>query len=140
MVDPSKLSTLCNKRGLICNKELTHATLNAASTSTNQLVAIIRAHQHSANNHDPLMKRMLESQGCAVLWEKKTGELAWGSVLTLLLSPDTLISTPNMGGNGFSGFDYDTSVLVKTGTELTQWTMSVINNAIYTKERSLPGA
>ncbi len=138
MVDPTKSTELWNNRGLVCNKELTHATLNTASSSTKRLVAIIRAHQHCPKNSDPMMKLMLESNGCAVLWEKKAGQLVWGSVLTLLLSPDTLTSTPNRGGNGFSGFDYDTSILIKTGTKLTSWTMSVINNAVYTQERSLP--
>lgn len=136
-VDPFMSSEIWGNRGLICNKELTHATLKAASTPTKRLVAIIRAHQHCPNNADPMMQLMLESHGCAALWEKKEGKLPWGSVLTLLLSPDTLTSTPNVGGNGFSGFDYDTSVLVKTGRELAAWTMAVINNAVYSKERSL---
>ncbi len=137
-VDPLEINKLWSARGFSCNKELTHATLLAASTPTKRLVAIIRAHQHCPKNSDPMMKLMLESHGCAVLWENKEGKLAWGSVLTLLLSPDTLTSTPNVGGNAFSGFDYDTSVLVKTGKELGSWTMSVINNAVYTKERCLP--
>ncbi len=120
-------------RGFACNKAVTEAVRAAASTEKIRLSAIIRAHQHSNSKSDPMMNLLLKSDGCAVLWwkELKPEFLAPGMVVTLLLSPDSMLGVPNISGNGFLGFDYDTSLFVTVGATFTQWQMRVINNTIF---------
>lgn len=132
VVDP-KGSCFVTPRALACNKELTHAVLNAGSTLTHTLTAIIRAHQHRTDDKEPIMKLLLANDGCAQLWkegDQKKVKLDEGTVLTLLLSPD---STMGMPTNIFTGFDYDTSLIMETAEKLTDWDVKVINNEVYKK-------
>ncbi len=125
-------------RGLVLDKAATEATLSAASSKKVRLCAIIRAHQHYAHNDDPMMKLLLASKGCAVLWQQEEQlRLLPGTVITLLLSPDTMVGIPNLAGNNFSGFVYDTSLLVTIGAGLDCWKLLIINNEIYAKKAAL---
>lgn len=130
IVDPQETSTYNAKRGFAFNKALTDAILEAASTDSVRLIGAIRAHQHCPSNTDPLMALMLKSKGCASLWhdQKEDVRFTQGTVLTLLLSPDTLYGQPN---EYYSGFTYDTSLLLTTGNSLEEWHATVINNDVY---------
>ena len=135
VVDPRGKNQFNQGRGFAFNKELTQEVLKVASSDTAQLCGIIRAHQHTTDNNDPMMKLLFSSRGCANLWQEKAESVAikvtQGMVLTLLLSPDSLAGTPKVCGMPYTGFDYDTSLLVQTGKELNEWTMKVINNQVY---------
>ncbi len=135
MVDPFAPTTL-SSRGLQCNQALTHDVLKAASTKNAALRMIVRAHQHTPDNEVPLMKLLFASRGCAVLWQDIKNHACFnvedGMVLTLLLSPDSLFGTPHLGGSTYKGFDYDTSILLKTAENFRDWTVQTINTNVYT--------
>ncbi len=131
VVDPEG-SCRVTPRALECNKELAHAVLQAASTQTCILTAIIRAHQHRTNDNEPIMKLLLAQKGCAQLWKDSNMrpiKLEPGTVITLLLSPDSLMGMPT---KIFRGFEYDTSLIIETAEEFP-WDMKVINNDVYKK-------
>ncbi len=131
IVDPLEMSCAIPSRGIGCNKEFTHALLNAASTEKCRLVGVIRAHQHKASNNDPMMKLLFQCNGCAQLW-KEPGclKVEPGMVITLLLSPDSIMGTPQPG---YTGFNYDTCLFLQTAHKLTNWRMWSFNNDIYEK-------
>ncbi len=135
VVDPNGPNMFKQARGYMFNKALTEDYLNAVSTDLVKLFGILRAHQHTPDNNDPMMKLLLESQGCAALWRDNRDSafipVSQSMVLTLLLSPDSLHGMPNLGGTSYTGFDYDTYAMVKTGEKLSDWTIKVINNAVY---------
>lgn len=129
VVDPKGFCRV-TPRALECNKELTHAVLQAASTQACVLTAIIRAHQHRSNDNEPIMKLLLALKGCAQLWKDsdvRPVKLEPGTVITLLLSPDSLMGMPT---KIFRGFEYDTSLIIETAEEFP-WDMKVINNDVY---------
>lgn len=135
-VDPCETISYSSGRGFKFNQALTLEALKIASSNAVKLCGVIRAHQHIPNNNDPMMKLLLESHGCASLWQEKRElrfHLHEGFVLTLLLSPDSLHGTPNVGGSEFSGFDYDTSAFITTGNDISKWTVQIINNHVYEK-------
>lgn len=163
VVDVQGISCYKFGRGFACDKNLTHATLAAASSKKVKLRAVVRAHQHSPS--DPLMKLLLANKGCALLWyqneasgnkegisndqedilgTKKECVLRFTQdlVITLLLSPDSLAGIPNFAGNRSDGFTFDTSLLVTTGIGLDTWKLHVINNQVYElrKKALLPEA
>ncbi len=128
VVDPNGLSQYREYRPL-CNKELTLAVLEEASTKENRLVGVIRAHQHTPSDTEPLMKLLFAHGGCAFLW-KDNHRMSFepGTVITLLLSPDSLYG---MSQRGYDGFEFDTSLVVKTGNELHEWEVAVIKFNLY---------
>lgn len=135
-VDPLAKTSWNAARGFECNKELTQAILQQASTEKNRLSFVVRAHQHVANIDDPMMKLLINSHGCAVLWDNNDQQtIRPGSVYTLLLSPDSLTGTILSSMNaGNAGFDYDTSLAITTGATLSQWRTQVLNNKIYAQK------
>ncbi len=136
VVDPQEMSRYKKGRGFAFNKEVTEAVLTTASHDDTSLVGVIRAHQHTPSQSDPLMSLLLSSQGCASLWhtQKKHLSFTQGTVLTLLLSPDSLHGQPRKTPDGeslYDGFTYDTSLLLTTGIHLHEWHATVLNNAVY---------
>ncbi len=127
VVDPESLSRYTPGRGLAANKELTHAVLKAASSSTHKLCGIIRAHQHCPSLSDPMMNLLLCSQGCARLWDQSVQSsftYTDGLVITLLLSPDSAYGMPR---ENYPGFTYDTSLEITLGKRITDWHVSIWN-------------
>ncbi len=136
VVDPQEISSHREGRGFAFNKDLTKAVLQAASSDDTQVIGVIRAHQHSPYNSDPMMALLLSSQGCASLWntQKKHLTFSKGTVLTLLLSPDSPHGQPRTScdpHSAYDGFTYDTSLLLTTGTDLDEWHATVLNNNVY---------
>ena len=128
VVNPHDPSFYKQTRGLQCNKALTEDFLDAVSTENVKLFGIIRAHQHTPDNNDPMMNLLFASNGCASLWQERNTKIhvRQGMVLTLLLSPDSLHGMPNPK-TGYTGFDYDTYAIVTTGAKLSDWSVDVIN-------------
>ena len=92
-------------------------------------MGIIRAHQHTPSNTDSLMKLLFAHGGCAFLWkDNHCMSFEPGTVITLLLSPDSLYGMPHPG---YDGFEFDTSLVVKTGNELHEWEVAVVTHKIY---------
>lgn len=121
------------------NKETTRLILEAASTPENELSAVIRAHQHNPDNEDTLMQMMLQNKGCAWLWKEPHEQLIQftkGTVVTLLLSPDSLYSLPYYEKQhaDFDGFEFDTTLIVEipeNAERIEDWKPIVINNSLY---------
>ncbi len=121
VVDPTGPSCYKPGRGLMANKELTYAVLEAASSPTHKVRGIIRAHQHSPSMRKPLTRLMLSSFGCARLWSESKGQeftFEDGMVVTLLLSPDSI---HGIARNTYPGFSYDTSLQLTLGSTVDQW-------------------
>ena len=122
-------------RGYMFNKDFTNDYLQRINTQKIHLCGIIRAHQHTPDNNDPLMKLLLSNHGCAQLWQEKGTEISFnayqGMVLTLLLSPDNITGTPACAGPYFTGFSYDTYLMGTVGKNFHDWKMTVCNNTIY---------
>lgn len=117
------------------NKPLTEALLALAGDDDVSVEAIIRAHQHIPEHDDELMQMMLKNKGCAWLYNT-TRRLSRGTVLTLLLAPDSLFTVPfnDPPYQPFAGFTFDTSLLIKIPKEarnMEDWELTAINNDIY---------
>lgn len=113
-----KTAYFVDRKVFSCSKELTSATLTAASLRKNTLNAVIRAHQHAPNN--PLMKLLLKTNGCVKLWD--------GAVITLLLTPD---SDSGLHVGSESSFTYDTTFEMRGGPKVEDMQCTVINNEVY---------
>ncbi|MBA3752387.1 serine/threonine protein phosphatase [Candidatus Dependentiae bacterium] len=145
LVDAQEISCYKEGRGFVFNKDITHAVLQAASSKQAQLVGVVRAHQHVPSNRNPMMKLLLSSHGCASLWRDPQKELTFtqGTVLTLLLSPDSLHGQPRKAHSTnstkdsyrYDGFTYDTSLLLTTGVTLAEWRGTIHNNYVYDKRK-----
>lgn len=120
-----------SNRGFCYSKELSEAILQIASSATHTVSGIFRAHQHVLSNDDPLMQQMLSSYGVARLWSQNNSSSfhPWpGIVCTLLLSPDNSVALKSFD---FSGFDFDTTVMIRLRPKFTDWAISIINTDIY---------
>ena len=134
VIDPKASCRYQMGRGMAFNKTMTEAVLEAASSERATLSGIIRAHQHSPHNYDPLMQAMLKHKGAAVLWKQQKApltKLSAGSVITLLLSCDSLFGTPYAVDSNFAGFNFDTCLVIKTAEKLDNWEATVLNNYVY---------
>jgi hypothetical protein len=77
-------------RGFEYGKDGVNAVLNQQNSSDQKIVAIIRGHQHSTDRHDTMMKKILQGNGVARLWNENSQKtLGNGEVLTLNVAPDS---------------------------------------------------
>ncbi len=119
-------------RGHQLSKQLTTELLALINRGPNKLLGIFRAHQHTPEVDNPLMRLILnldhgedENKGIAKLWSpvRKTGSTIWPNiVVTFNLSPDTLFGPPN---GSWPGFDFDTLGELTTAKEYSDWTLKV---------------
>jgi hypothetical protein len=94
------------RNGFEYGKEGTTSTLKQQSTSSSEIVGIIRAHQHTSDPEDPMMKAIMAGSGVAHFWGSKVGDKVDG-VSTMNVAPDSVY------GSGV-GFNYDTSLSIHT--------------------------
>src|SRR5262249_30861947 len=101
-------------RGLSFNKKITKEYFALTQSGVNKLCGILRAHQHTPDVDDPMMKLLLENQGIARLWSGDP------FVATFMLSPDTLFGPPD---GSWPGFDFDTLGVLQTAEHFSDWSL-----------------
>ena len=131
-VDPKGLCRDSKKgdgySALLYNKELTLALLLKANSPSHRLVSIVRAHQHRSNDKEPIMHLYFEHNGCTYIWkEGHVEKIEPGAVISLLLSPDSLMGMPT---KIFRGFEYDTTLKIERAKTLP-WKATVLNHNVY---------
>lgn len=101
-------------RGLACNKKITKEYFALTQSTSNKLCGVLRAHQHTPDIDNPMMKLLLENQGIARLWSGDP------FVVTFMLSPDTLFGPPD---GPWPGFDFDTLGVLQTAEHFSDWSL-----------------
>lgn len=120
-------------RGWAYGEEITKAYLDTISSPNNNVRAIFRAHQHSAD-WTPLMKIFLnkegnlpELQGIAKLWYDQAlhkGKTMWdGMVATFLVAPDTAYGQQR---GAYTGFYYNAIGILTTKPKFADWHLQTI--------------
>lgn len=117
-------------------KQLTEATLQSWSKNNQYTVSwIFRGHQHSHNNeyakHPEIMHKLWAHNGLYKAWtDDSTHSMSQPGAFTLMVAPDN-----NYAGfieqAVYPGFNYDTWVIVKTGATAHQWSLKVLNKAMF---------
>lgn len=119
-------------RGWKIGKTFNHATLKLHSDERNTIHGVFRAHQHSASPYDPMMQRILNTDGkdhdvnCGVgkLWtEQKENHddphtLHDNIVCTFNVCPHTPYQT--------AGFNFDTYGLLYVAESYADWRLEVV--------------
>lgn len=97
------------------------------SSQMSKIRGILRAHQHTHDASDSMMKGILESKGVYKLWKpyekEQTRHLGDGLVWTFNVGPDTVY------GQGCN-FNFDTYVELTTAKEYKDWVMKVFNTTL----------
>lgn len=103
---------LKNQR-MLCSKDFTKYVLDALSSKTNRIHAVIRGHQHGANPKNHMMAGMIRNHGVFSLWPKnsnieqhKVRKMSDYLVHTFLVAPDNIYGVSNK-------FNFDTFAILK---------------------------
>lgn len=114
-------------RGYMYGQQGTDDVLHQQSSVMSKIRGIMRAHQHTNNARDPMMKGLIESNGVYKLWKPyekiPLRKLDDGLVWTFNVAPDSVY------GAGV-GFDFDTYARVVPAQKYDQWTMEVFNTKV----------
>lgn len=115
-------------RGLKYGQKGTQRVLQTIQSSQmSKIRGILRAHQHTHDASDPMMKGILESKGVYKLWKpyekEQTRHLDDGLVWTFNVGADTVY------GQGCN-FNFDTYAEITTAKEYRDWVMKVFNTTL----------
>lgn len=115
-------------RGFAFGRGLTSKILKLYSTKTNKVKGVFRAHQHSGEMMNLILKNPanIANEGLAKIWQNNTNinlNLWDGIVCTFLVSPDSVYSTAY-------NYKYDAFGLLKTATEFKDWYLELFKNKI----------
>ncbi|MBI2352648.1 serine/threonine protein phosphatase [Candidatus Dependentiae bacterium] len=122
--NPLKSINVDRGTGFVYGQEATSVILGKQSSVASRIMGILRAHQHTGDPNDPMMKGLIKSKGVYKLWHPyetdKTRSLNNGLVWTLNVAPDTQYGH-------YVGFDFSTYVVLKVTTAYKDWTLNVEN-------------
>jgi hypothetical protein len=138
-VDPTRSLDYNPGRGWVLGKSTTVKYLQKFSEGKSNLRGIFRAHQHTPQATDSLMRLLLDldgvnsaNKGIAKLWQegnKKADQLWDGIVVTFNLSPGSLYGFPDAvsqnTGVSWPGFDFDTVGELTTAPKFDNWKLMV---------------
>jgi hypothetical protein len=131
-VDPKQEERYNSGRGWMLGKNITVRFLEKCSDGRSNLRSVFRAHQHTPQVTDALMRLLIdldgtnpENKGIAKLWDdgkKKVNQLWDGMVVTFNLSPGSLFGFPFQD---WPGFDFDTVGELTTAKRFDDWSLVV---------------
>lgn len=111
--------------GYIHGEKATGSVLKQQSSKKSMVHGVIRAHQHTHDATDPIMKGLLENEGIYKLWSPYEGHrlqrfLHDGLVWTMNVAPDSTFGE-------FLKYDFDTFVSIALQEKYDNWSMSVLH-------------
>lgn len=117
-------------------KPLTQEVLSSWSGSDYSVSWLFRGHQHAHNDeyatYGSIMNLLWAHDGIYRLWadDAHAHSLAPGGAFTINVAPDNIYAgyTPQ---SIYPGFNYDTWIVLKTGTDAYKWSMKVINKTMF---------
>jgi hypothetical protein len=111
---------IINGRGIECGQEVVNHILENQSSFRAKIIGIIRAHQHSTNPFDQMMKNLKQQRGCwnmrGLDCEKGLGNATDKDVVTLNVSPDSIYGQK-------IGFDDDLAIEIRPNPLLIGWSV-----------------